>query len=120
AAGIPLPSGKSGGLGSPEEIQKLPEPVHGIVQDAFTNAMEAVFLVGVPVAVIGFIAVLALKELPLRGSAGRGKPAAQPPDGTRAATATSPTPGGPPSPRPTRRRTRGTRRSRPGVSPTGP
>lgn len=83
AAGLPMPTGASGELGSPEEIQKLPEPLHGIIQDAFTKAMEAVFLVGVPVAVIGFIAVLALKELPLRGSADRGKAAAakEPPAG---------------------------------------
>ncbi|MEU8340409.1 MFS transporter [Spirillospora sp. NPDC048832] len=85
AAGLPMPTGASGELGSPEEIQKLPEPLHGIVQDAFTKAMEAVFLVGVPVAVVGFIAVLALKELPLRGSANRkaaaATPAGEPPAG---------------------------------------
>jgi hypothetical protein len=55
--------------------------VHGIITEAFTKAMEAVFLVGVPVAVIGFLAVLALKELPLRGSADRGKGAKKPPAG---------------------------------------
>ncbi|MFB4305619.1 MFS transporter [Actinomadura sp. GTD37] len=79
AAGVRMPAGASGELGSPDEIQRLPEPVHGIIQEAFTKAMEAVFLVGVPVAVIGFLAVLALKELPLRGSAGTGRAAKKPP-----------------------------------------
>lgn len=87
AAGIPMPSGGSGRLGSPEQIQKLPEPVHGIIQEAFTDAMQTVFLVGVPVAVIGFLAVLALKELPLRGSGGRGGAAAKAPAATAAPAA---------------------------------
>jgi EmrB/QacA subfamily drug resistance transporter len=81
AAGIPMPSGTSGSLGSPAEIQQLPEPVHAIILEAFTKAMQAVFTVGVPVALIGFLAVLAMKELPLRGSAGRGKAAEEPPAG---------------------------------------
>lgn len=82
-AGIPLPSG--GGapeLGSPAEIQKLPPQVRGIIQDAFTTSLETVFLFGIPVALLGFVAVLLLRELPLRGSANRGKtddtPAAPP------------------------------------------
>ncbi|MES9539098.1 MULTISPECIES: MFS transporter [unclassified Actinomadura] len=73
AAGIPMPGGGAHGLGSPEEISKLPPPVRGIIQEAFTNSLQTVFLVGIPVALVGFLAVLALKELPLRGSAHRGK-----------------------------------------------
>ncbi|MFA1542298.1 MDR family MFS transporter [Actinomadura monticuli] len=81
AAGLPMPSGTSGSLGSPAEIQRLADPVHGIIVEAFTTAMQAVFVVGIPVAVIGFLAVLALKEIPLRGSADRGKAATTPPEG---------------------------------------
>ncbi|MEU7900725.1 MDR family MFS transporter [Nonomuraea sp. NPDC049152] len=63
------PTGGSITLGSPAAIQQLPEPVKGIVLEAFTRGLETVFLVGVPVAVLGFFAVLFLKELPLRGNA---------------------------------------------------
>ncbi|WP_341770253.1 MDR family MFS transporter, partial [Actinomadura darangshiensis] len=74
AAGIPMPAGGGGTeLGSPAEIKKLPAPVVHIIQDAFTNSLQTVFLVGIPVGLVGFLAVLLLKELPLRGSAGRGK-----------------------------------------------
>ncbi|NUS07992.1 MAG: MFS transporter [Nonomuraea sp.] len=55
-------------LGSPAAIQLLPEPLKGIILESFTRALETVFLVGVPIALLGFIAALFLKELPLRGS----------------------------------------------------
>ncbi|TMQ91172.1 MFS transporter [Actinomadura soli] len=71
AAGIQRAPGAD--LGSPDDIQKLPAPVRDIVRDAFTSSLETVFLVGIPVAIIGFLAILALKELPLRGSSGRAK-----------------------------------------------
>ncbi|MGP4024573.1 MDR family MFS transporter [Actinomadura sp. 3N407] len=86
AAGVRGAPG-GGELGSPDEIQRLAQPVKGIVQDAFSNALETVFLVGIPVALVGFVAVLALKEPPLRGSAKRGKAA-------RADTGGSEDPGG--------------------------
>ncbi|MFI7454707.1 MDR family MFS transporter [Nonomuraea sp. NPDC049714] len=67
AARLTLPEGAVS-LGSPEEIHRLPEAVRTIVLESFTRGLETVFLVGVPIAVLGFLAVLFLKELPLRGS----------------------------------------------------
>ncbi|GAA2409778.1 MDR family MFS transporter [Nonomuraea africana] len=68
AAHITPPGGGSVTLGSPSAIQQLPEPVKGIVLESFTRGLETVFMVGVPIALLGFVAVLFLKELPLRGS----------------------------------------------------
>ncbi|HZB31078.1 MAG TPA: MDR family MFS transporter [Streptosporangiaceae bacterium] len=55
-------------LGAPESINRLPAPLQHIVHESFTRAMETVFLFGVPVALIGFLAVLPLRELPLRSA----------------------------------------------------
>ncbi|WP_312881795.1 MDR family MFS transporter [Actinomadura alba] len=60
-------------LGSPEAIRRLPEPFHGFVLESFARAMETVFMVGVPIALLGFLSVLALKELPLRSAAAPAK-----------------------------------------------
>ncbi|MEQ4720236.1 MDR family MFS transporter [Nonomuraea sp. B19D2] len=68
AAHIALPAGGDVKLGSPGAIQHLPEPIKHIVLEAFTRGLETVFMVGVPIALIGFVATLFLKELPLRGS----------------------------------------------------
>ncbi|WP_197009340.1 MDR family MFS transporter [Actinomadura viridis] len=70
AARVRPPAGTGTVLGSPDEIHRLPEPFQHIVLESFTRALETVFLVGVPVAVLGFLAVIALKELPLRGDTG--------------------------------------------------
>ncbi|WP_067489027.1 MFS transporter [Actinomadura hibisca] len=70
AAHIRPPAGGGGlSLGSPDAVHRLPEPFKGVVLEAFTKALETVFMVGVPIAILGFLAVLFLKELPLRGSA---------------------------------------------------
>ncbi|WP_233525858.1 MDR family MFS transporter [Actinomadura spongiicola] len=66
AAGIPG-SSDDALRGSPAEIQQLPETVKDIVREAFTSSLETVFLAGIPIAVVGFLAVLAMKEHPLRG-----------------------------------------------------
>lgn len=64
-----IPAAGGGKIGSPEQVGHLPVPVRDIVREAFTHAIHIVFLVGVPVAILGFVVVLFLKELPLRGSA---------------------------------------------------
>jgi hypothetical protein len=49
-----------------QAIQALPEPVKTSVLTAFTQALDDVFLVGVPVVTLAFVVALFLKELPLR------------------------------------------------------
>ncbi|MBB5776173.1 EmrB/QacA subfamily drug resistance transporter [Nonomuraea jabiensis] len=68
AAHISLPGGSNVKLGSPSAIQQLPAPIKNIVLEAFTRGLETVFMVGVPIALLGFVATIFLKELPLRGS----------------------------------------------------
>ena len=47
-------------------IQQLTEPVKSIVLGAFTNALDDVFLIGVPFVVLAFVVALLLREQPLR------------------------------------------------------
>lgn len=68
AAHIPVPSGVGTSLGTPSEIHGMHEPFRHILLEAFTQAVQTVFLVGVPIALLGLVAVLSLKELPLRTS----------------------------------------------------
>jgi hypothetical protein len=46
--------------------------VQTVVLDAFARALHVMFLVGVPVAVVGFVLMLFLPELPLREAAHAG------------------------------------------------
>ncbi|MEU6747195.1 MFS transporter [Spirillospora sp. NPDC046719] len=82
-AHLPMPKG-GGSLGTPAQVHALPEPFKSIVLTAFTHSLEHVFIFGVPVAVVGLITVLAMKELPLRGRAGTGGQAPQAPATTPA------------------------------------
>ena len=47
-------------------IQQLTEPVKSVVLSAFTNALDEVFLVGVPFVAVAFVVALLLREKPLR------------------------------------------------------
>lgn len=75
---ISLPGGADVKLGSPAAIQALPGPIKNIVLEAFTRGLETVFMVGVPIALLGFVAALFLKELPLRGSGAPAVPETKP------------------------------------------
>lgn len=68
AAHLPLSGGAVPSLGSPEAIHNLPAPILEIILEAFTRAMSAVFMVGVPIAVLAAVAALMLKEIPLRSA----------------------------------------------------
>lgn len=53
-------------LGTPEAIRELPPAVRHIVVHSFAEAMSTVFLIAVPAALLGALAVFYLRELPLR------------------------------------------------------
>jgi EmrB/QacA subfamily drug resistance transporter len=66
-------AGISPGAGGPpldannvQAIQHLAEPVRSVVLGAFTNALDDVFLVGVPFVAVAIVVALLLKEVPLR------------------------------------------------------
>jgi EmrB/QacA subfamily drug resistance transporter len=75
AAHITIPAGQVN-LGSPDGIHRLPGPIRDIVLESFTRAVETVFLVGVPIAALGLLTVLLLKEVPLRTAPAAAQPAA--------------------------------------------
>jgi len=56
-------------LGRPDQIASLPEPVHTAVITGFADALQTTFIAGVPFAVLGFLVVLFLKQVPLRETA---------------------------------------------------
>ncbi|GAA3024421.1 MDR family MFS transporter [Streptosporangium longisporum] len=68
AAKLPPTGGTAPSLGSPEAIHALPAPLLEIILEAFTRAMSAVFLVGVPIALLAAVAALMVKEIPLRSA----------------------------------------------------
>lgn len=69
AVGVPAGSMSAGGsLGTPAQIAALPEPVHTAVVTGFAEALQTTFLAAVPFAVLGFVIMLFLREIPLRHS----------------------------------------------------
>ena len=76
AAGIRPGGGAAVDANDVQAIQRLTEPAKGIVLGAFTNAIDDVFLVGVPFLVLAFVVALFLKEVPLRTGPGAPDPGA--------------------------------------------
>jgi EmrB/QacA subfamily drug resistance transporter len=52
---------------SPESLKALPAAAHTNVVDAVAQALQTVFLVAAPIATLGLLVVLFLREVPLRG-----------------------------------------------------
>ena len=78
-AGVsPAALAKAGGghLGTPEAIAALPAPIRLAVREAFSLGLERVFLVAAPLALLGAIVLLAVREVPLRTA--HADPATQP------------------------------------------
>jgi MFS family permease len=66
-AGTPVPAGFHGSAGaSPASLAKLPAAVHAGYIEAFSTSLHTVFLVATPIAAVGFVVSLFLKEVPLR------------------------------------------------------
>ena len=56
---------------NPAQISQLPPAAHAVVVDAFSSALQRVFLVAAPVAVLAFALTWLMKEIPLRTHAHR-------------------------------------------------
>jgi EmrB/QacA subfamily drug resistance transporter len=85
AAAFPdgLPGGVTAGQlqNNVDQIQSLPPTVREPLLEAFTVAIDRVFLVGVPVILVALVVMLFLKELPLRETSGMQEAAAREPTG---------------------------------------
>lgn len=67
AAGIPASATSSSG-GSIPNLATLPAPVRGVIETAYGESTAHVFLFAAPLALIALIAVMALREVPLRNT----------------------------------------------------
>ncbi|WP_107487052.1 MDR family MFS transporter [Streptomyces sp. MNU77] len=57
---------KGSGDGSLPDISTLPAPIAAVVEDSYGRATGVIFLIAAPIALIALVAMLALKEIPLR------------------------------------------------------
>jgi EmrB/QacA subfamily drug resistance transporter len=64
--GIKLPVGVTGASVSPRALATLPASAHTAFVDAYASSLQTVFLIAVPIAVVGFVLALLLPEIELR------------------------------------------------------
>jgi hypothetical protein len=71
AAGIPTSTqaGSGGGSGVPD-IKSLPAPIRTIVEHAYGVATADLFLIATPFALLALVAVVFIKEKPLKTTSG--------------------------------------------------
>jgi len=61
-----LPASATGASGQIPNLATLPEPVRGVIENAYGDAIAHVFLAASPLALVALVAVLFLREVPLR------------------------------------------------------
>jgi len=67
--GIPLPAGSNGR--SVPDLAGMPAPVRAVIQNAFGDGTAHLFLLAAPFAVVALVAVLFIREVPLRTTIAR-------------------------------------------------
>ncbi|WP_243417678.1 MFS transporter [Actinomycetospora cinnamomea] len=90
--GIPASATASSG-GRIPDLTALPAPVRGVVENAYGDSIALLFLAAAPVAAVALLAILGLREVPLRHTIDlpEEEPAAAPPvEDPETAPATSP------------------------------
>ena len=89
--GVPagsVPAGSADSLANDvQAINALPEPLHGLVTGAFSDALHDTFLTAVPLVVVALVVAFFIKELPL---ATRQAPSPTPPESERAGSSAAP------------------------------
>ena len=68
AAGVEAGDGGGDLLGTPDAIAALPGPVRDAVLGGFADSLSDLYTIAIPIALLGFLVVLFLPELPLRTS----------------------------------------------------
>jgi len=70
--GIPVPPGfnPQTATADPASLKKLPADLYQAVVHAYSLALQPVFLIAVPIALVAFVLSWFLREVPLRGAAG--------------------------------------------------
>lgn len=76
AAGVEPSGGNGNLLGTPDAIAALPAPVRDAVLGGFADSLSDIYVLAVPIALLGFLVVLFLPELALRTTVRGGEPAA--------------------------------------------
>lgn len=69
-AGVPVPAGSDAGSVGIGSLNELPDALADIVRAAYGDATSQIFLIAAVLSVLTLIAVLAIKEVPLRTKSG--------------------------------------------------
>ncbi|MFG2946224.1 MDR family MFS transporter [Streptomyces adustus] len=57
---------KASGDGSLPDIRSLPAPIAAVVEDSYGHATGVIFIIAAPIALVALIAILFIREVPLR------------------------------------------------------